>query len=132
MVDLGLDADGAMEVPQGPDPVGWYTGSPTPGERGPSVLAAHQVWNGVPGAIARVAGLRAGDRVEVGREDGSTAAFAVTRVVQYGKEGFPTAEVYGNTEGPELRLITCAGAYDARRSRYLDNVVVYARLVPPA
>jgi hypothetical protein len=44
------------------------------------------------------------------------------------KSEFPTQRVYGNTETPELRLITCGGAFDEASGNYLDNVVVYARM----
>ena len=37
-----------------------------------------------------------------------------------------TGEVYGPTTGPELRLITCGGAFDRAAGSYLDNVVVWA------
>ncbi|WP_268235532.1 sortase domain-containing protein [Kocuria dechangensis] len=77
------------------------------------------------------AGLRSlapGDTVEVLREDGSTAVFAVERGEQYAKDAFPTSAVYGNTAGAELRLITCDG-YDPATGLFDDNYVVYAKLV---
>src|SRR4051794_41499782 len=40
LIDLGLQADKTMEVPADGTTVGWYTNSPSPGERGPAVLAA--------------------------------------------------------------------------------------------
>ena len=73
--------------------------------------------------------LEPGDMIEVTREDGSTAVFAVDRGEQYGKDDFPTLEVYGNTEGSELRLITCDG-FDPATGEFDDNYVVYASLVP--
>ena len=51
VIDLGLERDGSMEVPGGAYPVGWFDGSPTPGELGPSVLAGHVDWSGEPGAF---------------------------------------------------------------------------------
>jgi hypothetical protein len=39
--------------------------------------------------------------------------------------------VYGPTTTPELRLITCGGPFDDATGHYLDNVVVFARLVAP-
>ena len=44
VIDLGLQADGSMEVPPDATTVGWYSKSPTPGEPGPAVLAAHVNW----------------------------------------------------------------------------------------
>jgi hypothetical protein len=34
--------------------------------------------------------------------------------------------VYGPTPDPELRLITCGGAFDYATGHYLSNIVVYA------
>jgi hypothetical protein len=65
--------------------------------------------------------------VEVGRQDGSTVEFTVERAEQYGKDSFPTLEVYGNTAGPELRLITCDG-FDPATGTFDDNYVVYAAM----
>jgi len=66
--------------------------------------------------------------VTVTREDGKIAVFTVTRVAQFSKSRFPSRAVYGRIDHAGLRLITCGGTYDAARHRYLDNVVVFARL----
>jgi hypothetical protein len=78
----------------------------------------------------RLAQLRPGGRIDVAREDGVTLHFAVQRVATFPVDAFPTAEVYGATAGPELRLITCGGQYSIARRRYLSNVVVFAVLEP--
>ena len=52
----------------------------------------------------------------------------MTKGEQYPKDNFPTQKVYGNTEGAELRLITCDG-YDPETGLFDDNYVVYAELV---
>ncbi|MGQ1798974.1 class F sortase [Kocuria oceani] len=131
LLHLGLREDGSLEVPpEGPgSPASWYTGSPTPGERGPAVLLGHvNATGGGPGVFADLRQLAPGDRIEVARENGSTAVFAVDRGEQYGKDDFPTLEVYGNTADAELRLITCDG-YDPATGEFDDNYVVYASLV---
>ncbi|MGX5357402.1 class F sortase [Kocuria sp. KH4] len=131
LLHLGLREDDSLEVPpEDPGaPAGWYDGSPTPGERGPAVLLGHvNATGGGPGVFADLRALEPGDRIEVAREDGSTAVFAVERGEQYGKDDFPTLEVYGNTEAAELRLITCDG-YDPATGEFDDNYVVYASLV---
>ena len=127
-VPLGLLPDGSLEVPTDAGTVGWYTGAPTPGERGPAVLAAHVDWKGLPGAFAELHTLRAGDRIRVDRADGTAVTFAVRRVGQYPKDAFPTAEVYGDLDHAGLRLITCGGAFDLSADSYTDNVVVFADL----
>ncbi|MCR6486325.1 class F sortase [Amycolatopsis sp. OK19-0408] len=126
--DLGLTPEGELEVPGDAKTVGWFTGAPSPGEVGPAVLAAHVDYKHVPGAFSRLKDLRAGEQARVGRTDGRTAVFTVYRVDRYAKAEFPTNEVYGDTAEPELRLITCGGAFDHSSGNYLDNVVVYARL----
>lgn len=131
---LGLNDDGSLEVPApGPryDHAGWFTGSPRPGEVGPAVLLGHvNGAGGAPSVFYRLAELRPGQRVSVVRDDGSEAWFEVYLVEQHPKSAFPTAAVYGDTTGPELRLITCAGSWDPGTGHYRDNTVVYARVVP--
>jgi hypothetical protein len=92
------------------------------------VIAGHVTWNGVPGVFYRLGTLRRGDRVAVTRDDGMTAVFAVDRVARFAKSRFPTRTVYGAIDHAGLRLITCGGTYDKSEHRYLDNVVVFARL----
>jgi NAD(P)-dependent dehydrogenase (short-subunit alcohol dehydrogenase family) len=73
-----------------------------------------------------VLGARRGDRIEARLENGTTAAFAVTEVRTVDKARFPTDEVYGNVDRPELRLITCGGPRTG--DGYRDNVIVFAAL----
>lgn len=128
LVELGLDATGAMEVPRDPALAGWFSRSAAPGALGPAVIAGHVTWNRAPGVFYRIGALQRGDRVTVARADGTTAIFIVDRVARYSKERFPHRTVYGAIDHAGLRLITCGGAYDVSRHRYVDNVVVFARL----
>jgi hypothetical protein len=128
LVELGLDHDGAMEVPQNPSQAGWFTRSAAPGELGPAVIAGHVTWDRAPAVFSRLGDLRRGDVVTVTRKDGKTAVFTVDRVARYSKSRFPSDAVYGTIDHAGLRLITCGGTYDTLRHRYLDNVVVFAHL----
>ena len=128
LVTLGLDANGAMEVPGDPARAGWFSRGPAPGALGPAVIAGHVSWNGAPGVFYRLGKLRQGDRVIVSREDGTSAVFVVEKVSRYDKTRFPVRTVYGAIDHAGLRLITCGGRYDASRHQYPDNVVVFARL----
>jgi hypothetical protein len=124
----GLDTAGALVPPADPAVAGWYTGGPAPGATGPAVITGHVDWAGAPGVFAGLPDLGPGAEILVGRSDGSTARFTVTRVVRSAKRDFPVAEVYGPTSFAELRLITCGGAFDRSRGSYEDNVIVFARL----
>ena len=135
LVLLGLDAAGALEVPQGADydRAGWYKHSPTPGSIGPAVIAGHvdSARRG-PSVFFRLAALRKGDTVRVTRSDGTVAVFAVNAVRRFPKAQFPTRLVYGNTTEAALRLITCGGSFDSARGSYRDNIIVSATMVSTA
>lgn len=132
---LGLNDDGSLQVPSGElyDQAAWYDGSPTPGEVGPAVIEGHVTSQGsVPSVFFDLGALEPGDTVDVDREDGSTATFEVYAINSFPKDEFPKAAVYGNTDVPELRLITCGGEYDEQARAHVDNIVVFARMVPTA
>jgi sortase (surface protein transpeptidase) len=126
VVDVGVDAAGALVPPDSADVTGWFAAGPAPGERGPAVLAGHIDSREGPGVFYRLVDLRPGDAVEVQRADGSVARFTVDSSVQTAKTAFPTDLVYAPVPGPELRLITCGGSFDRSVGHYRDNVVVAA------
>ncbi|GAA5162035.1 class F sortase [Ornithinimicrobium tianjinense] len=131
---LGLSPDGTLQVPTGAlvDQAAWYSGSPTPGEPGPTVVEGHVTGpGGRPSVFFALGEVATGDRIEVDREDGRTVAYEVYRVERFAKDDFPTVAVYGPTEGPELRVITCGGAFDEAVGHHVDNVVVFARVLSP-
>ena len=129
IVALGLAADGTVQVPpiEAHSPAGWYQGSPTPGQTGPSVILGHvTVGEYGDGVFLKLDKLHPGSRVAVRLQDGASADFTVDTVQTVAKDHFPTQQVYGNVNRPELRLITCGGPRTA--DGYQDNVVVFASL----
>ncbi|SDO37538.1 class F sortase [Geodermatophilus sp. DSM 45219] len=135
LLQLGLNPDDTVEVPPLSEdaPAGWYRHSPTPGELGPSVILGHvDSAEYGPGVFFELGALVPGDTIDVTRADGTTAVFAVDRVVSHPKAQFPTDEVYGDTDHAALRLVTCGGAFDERSRSYLENVIVYASLAGSA
>jgi sortase family protein len=126
LVRLGLDAKGALEVPERFDVAGWWSGGSRPGERGPAVIAGHVDSKTGKAVFYELSRLRRGDPVIVRRRDGSSIRFTVQGSAHYAKAHFPTARVYGATRRPTLRLITCSGVFDRSRGHYLDNTVVFA------
>lgn len=129
LMDLGLRADGTLEVPPEGFPAGWFTGASAPGELGPAIIAGHVDWGGDPGIFFDLRYLEAGAEVTVEREDGSTAVFRVTQVQQFPKDNFPTDVVYGDIDHAGLRLITCGGSFDRDARSYVDNIVAFAELI---
>jgi len=130
LIPVGLNPDGSIETPPVLDWVaGWYKYSPTPGEIGPAVIVGHLDSYQDISVFWRLRYVQPGDTIEIAREDGSTARFSVTQLAQYDQNDFPTKTVYGNTEGPELRVITCGGTFDSTTGHYTENTVVYAKLI---
>ncbi|MFV6032936.1 class F sortase [Streptomyces sp. NPDC056264] len=129
VLDLGLDGEGRLATPpmENPDVVGWYAKGVTPGERGTAVVVGHRDTRTGPAIFVSLDSLSAGNTVRVARADGKVAVFTVDRVVTYSKTGFPDKEVYGSTGRPELRLLTCGGAFDPGKG-YEANIVVFAHL----
>ncbi|MFB6555383.1 class F sortase [Streptomyces sp. NPDC056405] len=126
---LGLASDGTVEVPPltDEDRAGWYRHSPTPGQVGPSVILGHvTVGTHGDGVFRRLARLHRGDRIEARLENGTAAEFTVTSVRTVAKADFPTDDVYGDVDRPELRLITCGGPRVGEE--YRDNVIAFAEL----
>ncbi|MDN6330794.1 MAG: class F sortase, partial [Brachybacterium sp.] len=127
---IGLGDDGELLAPRGEqaDLAAWFDGSPTPGETGPAVIEGHVTWRGDPSVFFELGAVQPGERIEVDRQDGTVATFEVYDAARYPKDEFPTVAVYGRTDGPELRVITCSGDLDADE-HHLDNTVIFARLV---
>ena len=123
---LGLTARGTMQVPASTSVAGWYTGSPPPGQVGSAIIVGHIDSYRGPGVFFRLRLLRPGDRVYVRHANGTLTVFRVYAGHIYAKDHFPTQQIYGPVPGPELRLITCGGTFDAAIGSYLSNVVVYA------
>jgi hypothetical protein len=127
----GTDAAGNLEMPPltAQNLTAWWDGGAAPGQDGPAVIAGHVDNASGPLVFWSLRLLRPGDVVET--EPGNLR-FTVTAVTQVSKAAFPSGSVYGPTEEPELRLITCGGEFDYARGHYLNDVIVYAREIAAA
>ena len=128
LMTLGLAKDGELQVPllSQASIAGWYTGSPRPGSIGSAIIVGHVDTTSGPAVFDRLDQLAPGDKIYVKRADGTLVEFRVTSIQSYLKDHFPTEDVYGPVPDPELRLITCGGAWDGATHHYLSNIVVYA------
>jgi sortase (surface protein transpeptidase) len=138
LVALGMDRDGAVAVPpmSVPSEAGWFTGNPTPGERGAAVIVGHVDTAYGRAVFYPLGNVQPGALIVVDRTDKKHAQFRVTSVEVVDKDRFPAERVYGSgdhadsnsdSDTAQLRLITCGGAFDGKH--YADNLVVYAQLV---
>ncbi|MEU0459171.1 class F sortase, partial [Streptomyces sp. NPDC006129] len=128
--DLAIGRSGQLDPPPADDTnlVGWYAEGHSPGETGTAIIAGHVDTKTSPAVFARLGELRKGDRFHVTRADGSRATFVVDDARSFPKDDFPSERVYGDTPDPQVRLITCSGAYDRQARDYTENLVVFAHL----
>jgi sortase (surface protein transpeptidase) len=124
---LALQPDQTVEVPSDPDQAGWYELGTRPGALGSAVILGHVDSTSGPAVFYRLSELRRGDRLSVGRLDGSIVHFKVTSVVTYANSLFPAQRVYATQGRKRLNLVTCGGDYDESNGGYQSNVVVYTR-----
>lgn len=126
---LGLNADGTVQVPTDFARPGWFRLGPSPGQIGSAVILGHVDSYRGPAVFFRLRSLHPGDHVEVSLANGMSATFVVSTVASYPKDQFPSNAVYGSHGYRALQLVTCGGTFDTRTRSYLSNVVVYTSLL---
>jgi hypothetical protein len=132
LLHLGLNSNGTLQVPPllaQPSQAAWYKYSSTPGQIGPSVIEGHIDTYRGPAVFFRLGALHPGDQVDVTLANGTVTTFRVTGVRSYPKTSWPWHVVFGSTNYPALRLITCGGTFDYSTRQYLSNTVVFASLI---
>lgn len=133
LMPVGLDDKGEIGTPPPMETnlAAWYQGSSAPGADGTSVIVGHVDNMSGPSVFFSLGALKKGSTVEVPRQNGTTAVFAVYGIEVVPRDDFPGERVYGNTGQAELRVITCGGSYRPATG-YSANVVVFARLLRTA
>ncbi|MFB2583086.1 class F sortase [Herbiconiux sp. P15] len=124
----GVDAAGALALPENPNVASWYRWGPSPwSAEGATVIASHV--DSLEYGLGQFAALRdapAGTRVAVTSDDGRVAEFEVQSVEVADKNGIDWNQVFDRTGSPRLVLITCGGEFDYSTGHYLSNVLVTA------
>jgi hypothetical protein len=125
---VGLEPDGAMEIPHDIRRVGWYELGVMPGEpTGTAVLSGHvDSRQQGRGALWDLKAMDVGDEITVEHEDGRASTWRVEARTSYVKEQLPIADIFTRFGDPRLVLITCGGQFDSSARRYTHNIVVYA------
>lgn len=130
--DVGLTADGAMDVPKDYNNTAWYEPGSRPGDQGNAAIAGHVDSKTGPAVFWDLPKLQAGDEVFVVGDDGVERRFVVTGRESYGRADAPLERIFGSTTARQLNLITCdpRSTFDRSKGGYAANVVIYATLVP--
>ena len=122
VVVLGIDADGAMETPEGPWEVAWYDFTARPGAGSNAVFSGHvdALYTGSPGEAVfwNLKDLEQGDLIEVNLDDGTMYRYAVVSRWSVDGDTSEVGPIIGGTEKDVITLITCGGnlgtTYDQR------------------
>jgi hypothetical protein len=135
VMKVGLLPNRDMETPPADkNMTGWYSPKTPkgkkrqfrPGENGPAVIAGHVDSKKGPDVFARLGELKHGAEILVTDKAGKTYAFKVADKTQTDKDQLDHGAIWGPTDSPALRLITCGGSFDGSTGHYRDNVTIYA------
>ncbi|WP_434994737.1 class F sortase [Arthrobacter sp. Ld5] len=127
VVDVGIEDNDAMEIPDSFYEAGWYRYGPSPGaEKGNAVIAAHvdSLTEVMP--FAQLKDVAVGTIVTVGLEDGRSLTYEVSDVRNVPKATLNGSEIFKRDGAHELKVITCGGEWLAEEGDYEDNVVLTA------
>jgi Sortase domain len=114
-----LDGNGKLKSPVNPQTVGWYQAT------GPLVVVGHVDSTTGPAVFFHLTKMKAGDRIEIDFDDGTSMTYFASEVSRFPKRNFPTDLVY-RAPSTDIRIVTCGGKFDRRTRHYIDNVIVLA------
>jgi LPXTG-site transpeptidase (sortase) family protein len=125
--NLGLTKSGAMDTPNNPAFVGWFSEGTRPGDIGTAVIDGHFGWKDTtPAAFDNLHNLKKGDKIYVQDSSGMITTFIVNTLQLYNPEA-DTSAVFRSHDGKShLNLITCEGAWDPSQQVYSNRLVVFA------
>lgn len=128
---VGIDTNGNLATPRLSPwlDTGWYSSGPRPGAKGSSVIDGHlDRPGGYPAVFWLLRQLHIGDIVEVHESNNKTLRFRVIDIEYYQPQNAPLQQIFGNTSGKYLNLITCAGDWIASQNQTTLRLVVYTKL----
>ncbi|HVB21765.1 MAG TPA: class F sortase [Ktedonobacteraceae bacterium] len=110
--------------------VGWFVSGPQPGQQGSAAMDGHlDRPGGYPAVFWNLRYMHVGERIMVMSASGKTLNFQATRVAFYAPQAAPIQEIFGNSGGTYLNLITCAGDWIPSQHQTTLRLVVYTTLV---
>lgn len=130
----GLTSDGVMEIPNNIFDIGWYIGSPRPGEKGASVITGHvaQIRGGVlvkEGVFNNLNTLRVGDTLSVLNDRGESITFVVRESRSYDPAANAPEVFESKDGGAHMNIITCEGIWNPGKLSYSQRLVVFTDAV---
>ena len=130
LISEGLDAEGALQIPQGLDEAAWW-GAKLGADHGVALLSGHVNWKGKKGPFMELWQVKQGQEVKLTDAGGGAWTYRIDSVETVHKSDLAgRSEQLFNPDGPhKLVLVTCGGEYVGGQKGYEDNRVVTASLV---
>lgn len=127
VIPVGVEANGAMDLPDNHVQAGWYRFGPAPGaSAGAAVLAAHVDSQTEQLPIADLDDVAPGTGVSVTRSDGSILRYQTQEVRNIPKSSLGEFNLFDRSGDHRLLLVTCGGKWLPDQADYEDNVVLTA------
>ena len=125
IIPVGLQEDGAMEVPEDVMKIGWYTKGARPGEKGNVVLAGHVDNYLGKGVFFDLEDVALDDEVILSDSE-NTVRYKIVKIESYPYDNGPIEEIFGFTSQKRLQLITCTGWFNPLTKNHEERLVVTA------
>ncbi len=125
---VGILANGAMDVPKDDRKVGWLSVGYRPGQKGNAVMAGHVDNLQGPAVFQPLHQVNVHDEILVSDQAGKTLTFVVTEIGIYKTEQSPVVRIFAPSTKERLNLITCTGFFDPVLRTHVDRLVVYTEL----
>ena len=126
---LGLLPGGKLDAPKIAEETGWYKLGPKPGEEGNAVIDGHLTLSKGPAVFWNLRKVKLGDLITVTDELGTVRTFKVRKIAVYHVERAPMRQIFGDTKGKHLNLITCDGVWDTTLNHYDKRRIIYSDLI---
>lgn len=141
VVTMGMNSQGAPDVPTRPDVIAWYDFSAAPGQGSNAVFSGHVDWTingvGIEAVFYRLKELEPGDVVRVVLQDGTQLSYAVVANVAVPFDDPNAVKVMDPTTNDVLTLITCGGTWlpnptELYGGNYSHRIIARAELMEDA
>ena len=127
VVEVGLDDNRAVEIPDDVQEVGWYGKGPRPGEDGNAFMTSHiDSRTQGRGVLFDLRRSEPGDPVIVTHADGTTSEWEVVARERIEKGSYPMEQVFRFDGPPGLVIDTCGGSFNQATGSYEQIDIIYA------
>lgn len=131
VLPMGVNSDGSMQAPLNAFDAGWYTGAVKPGQRGASVIIAHEFGPTRGGLFQKLNTIQKGDIVKVERGDGSVLQYQVVATKTASLQDVDMNEFIRPAEGVDegLNLMSCTGQWVRDAGTRSHRIMVFTKRI---